>query len=306
MLDLRLKPKGTYHITHRRNGEIINQFSEGNVLTSEFIENFLKLAFSTGASIPGNSYIGLIGNGTIGFLDTMTSNSWDEATSYSESTRGHWSSNLEGVSTIDGRGVRNVDPLTFSINDNITLVGFFLAESSVKGGTSGGLYSAVAFSTQLDLLPGDTLEVTYTVVISLLSITKSGFAAAGAEQMLEAFFTGASKPALNGFLLYSLPSSTLDMSDLSLYSHAALSINLTSSVTYNAITQEWSFTATTVISGLTVDAVLCYGIAFGTSASGDFIFYLRAYRSLYFQGPDFSVRPGQEVTLNYTITMSDG
>ena len=110
-------------------------------------------------------YLGLIGSLTsIAPGDTMSTHSWTEDTNYSQANR---PTATFGTASITGTSVASIDNsasvAVFSINGTTTINGAFLTTSNTKGGTTGTLFSAKAFTGGArSVISGDTLNVTYT------------------------------------------------------------------------------------------------------------------------------------------------
>lgn len=96
---------------------------------------------------------------TVAAADTMASHGgWTENQTYSQATRPAWS----GVAGAAGASTNAASPAVFSANGTSTAGGCFMVSNSTKGGTTGTLASAVAFTGgDRSLLNGDTLNVTY-------------------------------------------------------------------------------------------------------------------------------------------------
>jgi len=107
-------------------------------------------------------YIGLTdGTPTVAAADTMASHAgWVEVTAYDEAVR-----QTATFGTVSGQSVNNsASPAVFTISTNGTVIGgAFLVTNSTKGGTTGTLYGAGAFSAgDKTLDDNDTLTVTVT------------------------------------------------------------------------------------------------------------------------------------------------
>ena len=96
---------------------------------------------------------------TVAAADTMASHGgWTENQTYSQATRPAWS----GVAGAAGASSNSASPSAFSANGSSTAGGVFLTSNSTKGGTTGTLFSGVAFTGgDRALVNGDTLNVTY-------------------------------------------------------------------------------------------------------------------------------------------------
>ena len=115
-----------------------------------------------GAAYTAAWYIGLTdGTPTPAAADTMASHAgWVEVTAYDEAVR-----QTATFGTVSGQSVNNsASPAVFTISTNGTVIGgAFLVTNSTKGGTTGTLYGAGAFSAgDKTLDDNDTLTVTVT------------------------------------------------------------------------------------------------------------------------------------------------
>lgn len=132
-----------------------------NLITNAGLDHALDVTLSGGTQVT-TWYVGLTdGTPTVAAADTSSSHAgWTEVTAYSESVRQTWTDG--GVSS---QSVTNSGSVaSFSINANATTIGgAFLISVSTKGGTTGTLYSAGAFTVgDKTADSGDTLEVTAT------------------------------------------------------------------------------------------------------------------------------------------------
>ena len=118
--------------------------------------------FNDAAAIANNSwYIGLINLtsfSAIAAADTMASHAgWVELTAYTQSNRVAW-----GSVTSTAQSVTNSTPATFDMNATNTVKGIFVCSNNTKGGTSGTIWSASQFSSDVPVVNGDQLKITYT------------------------------------------------------------------------------------------------------------------------------------------------
>jgi hypothetical protein len=157
-----MKLKGIYKITHRREGNIINEFEDHNDITNEGLDQILDIMFNAAAQL-ASWFIGMIngsGFSAVANTDVMASHSgWTEFTSYDEANRVEWAPDVPATQTITNSVGR-----TFTFNATGTLQGIFIASNSTKGGTTGKLWSTALFSLPVGVLDNDTIDITYTVV----------------------------------------------------------------------------------------------------------------------------------------------
>jgi len=161
MLRSRIKFGGVFHVEHYRNGELLATYDMPNGVTDLGVNHVLDVAFHEAAAT-ATWYLGLVDNsGFSAFANADTSAShggWNEFTSYSESDRLAWT---EGAAA--ARAITNAATVDFSINGSGTVKGVFLISDDTKSGTTGVLFATAAFSSNVPVLNGDDLKVTYTV-----------------------------------------------------------------------------------------------------------------------------------------------
>jgi len=131
-----------------------------NLVVDEGLNDSLDKYFK-GSAYTAAHYCGLTsGSPTITAADTLASHSgWTEVTGYDETARPTvvWGTVASG--SVDNSANKAV----FTINASATIGGAFIATDSTKGGTSGVLYGAGAFTGgDKTLSAGDTLNVTVT------------------------------------------------------------------------------------------------------------------------------------------------
>lgn len=153
---------GEWHLVVRdEHGEIIDERSWENIVVTEG-KNYLLSAGLDGGSPITSWYLALLaGSPTVAAGDTMASHAgWTEVTAYSEANRQAWTGGTASGGSIDNSG----SVASFTINANGTTVGgAALVSDNTKGGSSGTLYAAGAFSGgNLTLNAGSTIEITAT------------------------------------------------------------------------------------------------------------------------------------------------
>ena len=144
-------------------------FRKGALLWEDVAKNLVATAgkndildkYLAGSSYTAAWYVGLVDNS--GFsaynaADTMSSHSgWTESTSYDEANRvaATWGSAASsGTKTTSATS-------NFTISATVTLDGCFMVTNNTKGGTTGILYSAGAFTGgDKSLQDNDVLQVT--------------------------------------------------------------------------------------------------------------------------------------------------
>jgi hypothetical protein len=133
-----------------------------NTILDAAINHIFNVEFNAATQLT-TWYMGLIDNAgfsAIAAADTMSSHAgWTESQAYTEATRPSW-----GQGSASGKTITNATSVTFTINATVTIKGGFIASNSTKGGTSGTLWSAGAFSSGTQsLLSTQLLKLSYTL-----------------------------------------------------------------------------------------------------------------------------------------------
>lgn len=160
-------PTGQLHIGGRydcelvRDGEVIDRWSEHNLIVNEGLNHILDVQFH-GATQIATWYIGLFeGNYTpvAGLTAATVTSAATECTAYDETTRVEYNEAAPA-----SQGITNsANKATFTFNATKTIYGAFLVSASAKSATSGKLFSAARFSTSKAVVASDQLLVTYTI-----------------------------------------------------------------------------------------------------------------------------------------------
>ncbi len=132
-----------------------------NAVVLSGLDHMLDVGLS-GATQQASWFIGLTdGTPTVVGGDTMASHAgWAEVVAYTEANRVPWVDGGVASQSVDN----SASPATFSINANTTVIGgAFLVNVNAKGGVTGILYAAGAFTLgDKSLDAGDSLDVTAT------------------------------------------------------------------------------------------------------------------------------------------------
>lgn len=136
-----------------------------NIVVNTGLDDILQEYFK-GSTYTAAHFVGLTdGTPTVAAGDTMSSHvGWTEVTAYSEATR-----EALVLGSVASQSVDNAaSKASFSINaDTTTVGGAFVTTNSTKGGSTGILYGAAAFTAaDKSLDNGDTLNVTVTLTAS--------------------------------------------------------------------------------------------------------------------------------------------
>lgn len=156
-----------------RDGKVIWQDENDNLVTTAGLNKMLDAAFSTGLASP-TWYVGLVGSSpTFAAGDTASSHAgWTEDTNYAATTRPALTLGTIAAGVVDNSSSK----ASYTFSSGTTIYGAFLIDSSTKGGTSGTLFSEVAFSGGSQaLLAADILNVTVTITVQSGSVATSSF-----------------------------------------------------------------------------------------------------------------------------------
>ena len=141
-----------------------------NLVVNVGLQYMAGVALTSTAQIT-SWYVGLYGaaaSNTPAAGDTMSSHAgWTEDTTYSNATR--VAATFAAATNANPSVVTNsASKAQFDINGTTTIGGAFLTSGSVKGGTTGTLFSAADFASPGDrsVVNGDILLVTYTFSLS--------------------------------------------------------------------------------------------------------------------------------------------
>lgn len=151
---------GVFQGTHLRNGRIIEEFEDHNLVTNEGLDALLNIMLHGNTQITA-WYIGLFeGNYTpvAGVTAATIVAAATECTAYTQSTRPAYDEAAASSQSITNSASR----ATFTFNATKTVYGAFLTSLSTKSGTTGTLFSAARFGTAKNVESGDELLLTYT------------------------------------------------------------------------------------------------------------------------------------------------
>ena len=158
--DRKILVGGMFHGQIVRQGEVIDEWEDHNLVTNEGLNALLDIMLHGGTQI-STWYLGLFeGNYTpvaTVTAATITAAS-TECTAYDESTRVAYDEAAAYSQSITNAASR----ATFTFNATKTVYGAFLVSNSTKSGTTGTLLSAARFSASKAVVDDDQLLLTYT------------------------------------------------------------------------------------------------------------------------------------------------
>lgn len=158
------KLRGHYHVECLDN--------DGNLKWVEDCENLITTAGATdlllqylkGAAYTAIWYVGIYkGTGTLATSDTMASHAgWTDSTDYSNATRPTLILGTPAAGSVDN----STSVAIFNMNSPATILGAYVVNNNVKGGTAGTLYGIAAFASPRPVLSLDTINCTCTITAS--------------------------------------------------------------------------------------------------------------------------------------------
>ena len=155
-----LKVAGLWTGAIRRDGVIIDEWEQPNLVVNEGLDALLNIMFHGSTQI-GTWYIGVFeGNYTpvaTVTAATITAAS-TESTAYDESARVAYNEAAASAQAITNSANR----ATFTFNATKTIYGAFLVSASAKSATTGTLFSAARFATSKAVVDDDELLLTYS------------------------------------------------------------------------------------------------------------------------------------------------
>lgn len=159
-----LKMGGKFIGSLVRDGKVIDEFEEPNLVTNEGLNSILSVYLNSGTQLP-NWYLGIFqANYTPVSTDTaavIAANS-TESTAYSGGVRPTWTPAAPSSQSITNSASR----ATYTFTGSVTIYGAFLVSNSTQNGTSGTLFAAAQFSASKAVVSGDQLLLTYTFTAS--------------------------------------------------------------------------------------------------------------------------------------------
>lgn len=152
---------GFFHGTLIRDGKIIDDFVDHNLVVNEGLNHLLNVAFN-GATQITTWYCGLFeGNYTpvAGVTAATITSASTETTAYTSATRVEYTDATSSSQSMTNSASR----ASFTFNASKTIYGAFLVSVSTKSSTSGTLMAAAKFSSSKAVESGDELLLTYTI-----------------------------------------------------------------------------------------------------------------------------------------------
>lgn len=157
---------GSYHGQIIRDGRVIDEFVDKNLVVDEGLNSLLNIMFNGATQVP-TWYMGVFeGNYTpvSGVTGATVASAATECTAYASTTRPAYT---EAASTAKSM-TNSANRASFVFTAGKTIYGALLVSDNTKGGTAGTLFSAARFSTSKVVAVDDELLLTYTFTASSL------------------------------------------------------------------------------------------------------------------------------------------
>ncbi len=131
-----------------------------NLVPTAGLNSVLSVYFNSGTQIT-TWYMGLINNAgfaSIAAGDTSASHAgWSESTDYTEAVR-----QTIAFGAAAGGSISSSASCSFTMNATVTIKGAFVISNSTKGGSTGTLFAAAAFTNTQSMTSGQVLKVDYS------------------------------------------------------------------------------------------------------------------------------------------------
>lgn len=157
----KLLVRGRYSGTIIRDGCIIDEFEDENLVVNEGLNAMLNVMFNAATQITA-WYAGIFeGNYTpvSGLTAATVAAAATECTAYASATRPTYDEATSSAQSTTNSASR----ASFVFNASKTIYGAFLISNSTKSGTAGTLFSAARFGSAKSVISGDELLLTYTL-----------------------------------------------------------------------------------------------------------------------------------------------
>jgi len=143
-----------------RDGKVIDEFEDSNLVVNEGLNSLLNIMFFASTQITA-WYLGVFeGNYTpvAGLTAATVTSASTECTAYASATRPAYTAATSSAQSTTNSASR----ASFVFNATKTVYGAFLVSNSTKSSTAGTLFSAARFGTSKSVVSGDELLLTYT------------------------------------------------------------------------------------------------------------------------------------------------
>jgi len=159
-----ISAKGIYHGLHVRDGKVIDEWEDENIVPTEGLNYFLSIGLAAGTQITSFYLAPFEANYTP--VSTVTAATITaastETTAYTSGTRVAWTAGSVSAGAVSN----SASPATFTFNATKTIYGAFLISNSTKSATTGTLISASLFSSSKSVVNLDQLILTYSFTLT--------------------------------------------------------------------------------------------------------------------------------------------
>ena len=162
MKEKNLKIGGTFTFELVRDGQIVDSWSQDNIVVDTGLNYILDAALSA-ATQKTTFYLGLFSNNYTPITTTIITSLTEVTTIYDEAARPTWVEAGVSAKTITNAA----SPASFTFNAGGTIYGAFLCDLATKGDTASTVVIAASkFASSRAVLASDVLNVTYALAAS--------------------------------------------------------------------------------------------------------------------------------------------
>lgn len=147
-----------YTVELVKDGEVIDQSVEHNILPQQAVDHVASLIRGAGATPISSWYLGLFENNYVPDSSVTAADlqlTVGESQAYAETARLPWTNEYDGTAMISNASAM----AEFTMDASKTIYGAFIVSNSAKGGTAGILLSIARFSTAKVVDAGTTLRI---------------------------------------------------------------------------------------------------------------------------------------------------
>lgn len=164
-----LKIKGVYHIQVVRDGKIVEDRVDHNLITTQGKRYLLDAGLDNsagGLTLQAAWYVALVSTNTAPAAGmTYAAPVYTEFTTYSEANRVTWNGVVDGSA---GSITNSASKASFTASGSATIYGASLVSGNTKGDTAAAeyLFSYSLFSSPINVVAGDVINVTITITLT--------------------------------------------------------------------------------------------------------------------------------------------
>ncbi len=157
---------GVFHFEQVRDGKVIDEWDEHNIVVDEGLNHILDVGLSNGSQnttwyvgIFKNNYTPVAGDVASTFAGSGVANEIVATTDVSETVRETWTDGGVSAKSVDN----SASPASYTAAAGLSIYGAFLISNNTIGGLTGTLFAASKFAAVRTLIATDVLNITYTL-----------------------------------------------------------------------------------------------------------------------------------------------